>query len=1591
MTKCLIKALKAVDLQKHALVFKSLGYDSAGALANFQSNHFNRLNLNEAELLRFIALLDVLKDATREGKICPHYFNSKLKNDVNGANGSEGRTIKAAWTIPTDEPMLNKQSVRVTSSSSSNVGGNKENHKSCKPTYNRWQTINRASTKHKLAFNGTLHNRSKKSNTLQSKQQAWVKTSSQSSSSQINTNRSNDSLKVRQKRSTSSLTSSSNDHNRRSMSAFDVLRLKDQQHAKSSNDDIFVRPFTSPEKFAHPKNNSAQKFFGAKIFLNRPLVEHVKVNGYNYGIPTAKRARSAPYRTFTQQDSVSSSKIFSSNVDGMTTSTLYAKPAEIYVYARKRPLLSTETNFNDGIIVPDQKRMIIAEKKSNLDRSPLLKKTEFQFDQVFGAETSNKQIFDHTLLPFIENTYNRQNMTYICFGQTGSGKSHTMFGTKSMDGLLIFSMQLLLNENSSHSIIYGSFYEIYNNEVYDLCNAGKRLFVREDGEKHVNVINLKETQLDHLDQLRCVIDNGLNRRHHGRSAFNSNSSRSHAVFQLVLKSKKDNRTIFRLVFIDLAGSERAHDAQNNQRQTRREGAQINWSLLALKECIRSMDLVHSHAPFRQSKLTHILRESLVGSNTRTCLMANVSPVEDCCQCSLNTLQYAARIREISIRHRQRLRLNQNYQQKPINHPPLQNFRHEVVHDNDQDKKFKPATASTPVHRQNNVFQSSTDNPLTLIGQGYGDAATSGYASIDVDWKMVDDDSPITGFHLKMNKQQHTKQSNKQPLNYGHQISQEIRKHENEIWMPFSHQSNLIPHTVQTATRGGYESQSSSTMTEQQKPDNYSAIYNKNIQNRAINPSYPAKKLNLQPTDDTTDANPYYSSTGTGTESLGTKISRLAKGPVNKGVKKYIHNRQIEDLHMNDRNYDTTDTEQGVMYSDRPSQATNNDQTGFFTQRDDPLYGLSDVKFNGAYSPNARSVIKPETKYNGSITATTDNKGTSPSCSLPFSALESIAHYTNTHSSPKSSLRSHNSEVYWLDENGMKLMSNVIPLTKTNISPLQQSCHVEMSQHISTSKELNYNESRKQKLSSNARKRNRNKKQIDSDGFDDSDAQILKENRAKSSSPNSWISNKNHYVRHNLLHQKMIDLKKITNWKTQLDDDKQQIRTMKTESSQTDQYNNSFISKSPTSFRQQIQIISEENENIYDRVNQIYSKQQDSDVYPSMLEQTVAGDQNKNQLNSNYTSTNLTNVTQDQTDYSTTVSTTNFGIRVTEQLNALRTLLETRLKEQEDTANHFSSPPKITSTSSSPDDYARACHQSNCQKQSLSDDKLSHTQSQIKSTFSLGHGDNITGKKFTSTLYVNTNAMSTSDDEVDDEVKNYTQNLTLKEQSQLTSIPNHNHQKYSKEVLTDDQAPSSPVLQRYNEIEIDSEYFLQPNYYSLSPLTNLLNPVLPISTTSAATITSNLAANIESNNDTPVVNNLNNGRLIQTSDSERTSQINTLSTNPFIKGSGSSFEQFLTHLTNELHNIDVSIDNKTDENLVYQPHSIQNTIDNLLTNKHDDNRGRKPADNSVDPLFDSGKGSSLFNTNTYSLDALMSTMKNIQNSTNLPATIKNEDQ
>jgi len=153
-----------------------------------------------------------------------------------------------------------------------------------------------------------------------------------------------------------------------------------------------------------------------------------------------------------------------------------------------------------------------------------------------------------------------------------------------------------------------------------------------------------------------TIGNGLQSRTSGVTGANADSSRSHAILQLQLKKRSaDMRPFGKMSFIDLAGSERGADTIDQNKQTRLDGAEINKSLLALKECIRALDLEKKHLPFRGSKLTQVLKDSFTG-NSKTTMIANVSPANSCCEHTLNTLRYADRVKELK-KEQQMMQLN----------------------------------------------------------------------------------------------------------------------------------------------------------------------------------------------------------------------------------------------------------------------------------------------------------------------------------------------------------------------------------------------------------------------------------------------------------------------------------------------------------------------------------------------------------------------------------------------------------------------------------------------------------------------------------------------------------------------------------------------------------------------------------------------------------------------------------------------------------------------------------------------------------------------------------------------------------------------
>ncbi|XP_008069192.1 kinesin-like protein KIF24 [Carlito syrichta] len=324
---------------------------------------------------------------------------------------------------------------------------------------------------------------------------------------------------------------------------------------------------------------------------------------------------------------------------------------KIRVCVRKRPLGMREVRRGEVniITVEDKETLLVHEKKEAVDLTQYILQHVFYFDEVFGEACTNRDVYMKTTHPLIQHIFNGGNATCFAYGQTGAGKTYTMIGTHQNPGLYALAAkdifrQLEVSQSRKHLFVWISFYEIYCGQLYDLLNKRKRLFAREDSKHVVQIVGLRELQVDSVELLLEVILKGSKERSTGATGVNADSSRSHAVIQIQIKDST-KRTFGRISFIDLAGSERAADARDTDRQTKMEGAEINQSLLALKECIRALDQEHTHTPFRQSKLTQVLKDSFIG-NAKICMIANISPSHMATEHTLNTLRYADRVKEL---------------------------------------------------------------------------------------------------------------------------------------------------------------------------------------------------------------------------------------------------------------------------------------------------------------------------------------------------------------------------------------------------------------------------------------------------------------------------------------------------------------------------------------------------------------------------------------------------------------------------------------------------------------------------------------------------------------------------------------------------------------------------------------------------------------------------------------------------------------------------------------------------------------------------------------------------------------------------------
>ena len=324
------------------------------------------------------------------------------------------------------------------------------------------------------------------------------------------------------------------------------------------------------------------------------------------------------------------------------------KDQKIQVIVRKRPLNSKEISKGDQDILcqATAETLVVREQKLKVDLTKYIEEHHFTFDGVYNEETTNQDLYISAIQPIVQASFQGAKVTCFAYGQTGSGKTFTMMGEESSPGLYLLAARDLFfyRDQYFRNVRFTvSFYEIYCGKLHDLLNDRNQLFAREDAKQNVNIVGLQNKPVETVENLMKIINTGMEARTTGQTGANDDSSRSHAILEINLRQGKS--VVGKMSFIDLAGSERGADVSGADFKTRMDGAEINKSLLALKECIRALDQEKRHTPFRGSKLTQVLKDSFLG-NCRTVMIANVSPGLQSCEHTLNTLRYADRVKEL---------------------------------------------------------------------------------------------------------------------------------------------------------------------------------------------------------------------------------------------------------------------------------------------------------------------------------------------------------------------------------------------------------------------------------------------------------------------------------------------------------------------------------------------------------------------------------------------------------------------------------------------------------------------------------------------------------------------------------------------------------------------------------------------------------------------------------------------------------------------------------------------------------------------------------------------------------------------------------
>ncbi|CAL8258989.1 unnamed protein product [Lota lota] len=342
--------------------------------------------------------------------------------------------------------------------------------------------------------------------------------------------------------------------------------------------------------------------------------------------------------------------------------------SNIKVVVRCRPFNAMEKKTSPCVVDCDPTRKEVTLKTGG-QNDKAMRKT-YTFDMVFGQSAKQIDVYRGVVCPILDEVIMGYNCTVFAYGQTGTGKTFTMEGERSegeqftweedpLAGIIPRTLHQIfekLSENNTEFSVKVSLMEIYNEELFDLLSPNdditERLQLFDDprNKRGVVVKGLEEVVVHNKDEVYQILKRGSAKRKTASTLMNAYSSRSHSVFSVTIHMKEVNLDgeelvkIGKLNLVDLAGSENIGRSGAVDKRAR-EAGNINQSLLTLGRVITALVEKRPHIPYRESKLTRILQDSL-GGRTKTSIIATVSPSSSNLEETMSTLEYASRAKNI---------------------------------------------------------------------------------------------------------------------------------------------------------------------------------------------------------------------------------------------------------------------------------------------------------------------------------------------------------------------------------------------------------------------------------------------------------------------------------------------------------------------------------------------------------------------------------------------------------------------------------------------------------------------------------------------------------------------------------------------------------------------------------------------------------------------------------------------------------------------------------------------------------------------------------------------------------------------------------